>query len=57
MKIIKIFVIIIIENEKEMFLLIITDENVGIKGCCQMVRHRVLIPAFVGSNPASPAQV
>ncbi len=24
-------------------------------GCRQVVRHRVLIPAFAGSNPATPA--
>lgn len=25
-----------------------------IMGYCQAVRHRILIPAFVGSNPTSP---
>ena len=25
-------------------------------GCRQVVRHRVLIPAFAGSNPATPAK-
>ena len=30
-------------------------ENKVLLGCSQVVRHGVLIPAFPGSNPGTPA--
>jgi hypothetical protein len=27
----------------------------GVLGCRQVVRHRILVPAFGGSNPPTPA--
>ena len=30
--------------------------DVRLLGCRQVVRHRFLVPAFAGSNPATPAK-
>ncbi len=33
----------------------LADANRQLLGCRQVVRHRLLMPAFAGSNPATPA--